>query len=203
MIWNNSYRERHYIISVSFSETGTTEPVTIAEVKSHTRIDFTDEDTYLYMLITACRKELEQYLGLSIVQKEVTLEHDSGYEWELPYGPVISIDSVTRRKGTDVLGIGEYDTIDAADYIRQGNLYYPGYGRYVTVYTAGYLPQITEPGYTGYQPPVLGAGYFTLPMDIKLQLLRLIAYRYEHRGDAEQSSISKIVGISNKNFSWI
>lgn len=203
MIWNNSYRQRHSIISVSFSETGTTEPVTLDEIKSWIRVQGTDEDSVLYLLRTSCRKELEQYLGISIVQKEITLEHDSGFEWELPYGPVRTIDSVTRRTGTDNLGIGEYETVDAEDYVVQGNLFYPGYGRYVTVYNAGYIPQSEDGAYYGYTPPVLGAGYFVLPTDIKVQLLRLIAYRYEHRGDEEQNSISKIVGTANKNFSWI
>lgn len=202
MSWNNSYREPHSIISVSFSETGTIEPVTLSEIKDYCRIQGADEDNLLYMLRTGCRRELEMYLGLSIVQKEITLEYDSAYEWELPYGPVRMIDSVTRRTGTDTLGIGEYDTLDPDDYIVQGNLFYPGYGRYVTVYTAGFIPQSQDAAYYGYTPPVLGAGYFVLPTDIKVQLLRLIAYRYEHRGDIEQSSISKIVGTANKNFSY-
>src|SRR5215207_9609458 len=100
MIWSNSYIQPHSIISVSFSETGTTEPVTLDEIKSWLKIQGTDEDDLLYMLRTSCRKEIEQYLGVSIVQKEITLEADLAYEWELPYGPVRTIDSVTRRTGT-------------------------------------------------------------------------------------------------------
>lgn len=203
MTWNNLYKVQHSIISVSFSETGTTEPVTLSEIKDWIRLQGTDEDSLLYMLRTSCRKELEQYLALSIVQKEITLEADLGYEWELPYGPVRTIDSVTRRIGTDSAGLAKYETVYAKDYIIQGSLFYPGYGRYITVYNAGYIPQSEDGAYYGYTPPVMGAGYFVLPTDIKVQLLRLIAYRYEHRGDTEQVGISKIVGAANKNFSWI
>lgn len=185
MIWNNSYRERHYIISVSFDESGATEPLTLVEVKAYLKIETVDDDVILEIMRVACRKELEQYLGLSLVEKEITLEGDIGYEWELPYGPVVSIDTVTRRTGTATDGTAEYDTLDPDHYTVQGNLFSPGYGRYVVVYTAGF------------------ASAAVVPSDIKIQLLRLIAYRYEHRGDSEQSSISKIVGISNKNFSWI
>jgi hypothetical protein len=202
MSWNNSYRERHSLISVSFNETGAKEAVTLREVKDYCRITGSDEDGMLSMMITACRRELEQYLGLSIVQKEITIEADLGHEWELPYGPVMTIDSVSRRTGTDVDGLGEYETVEAENYFKQGNLFDPGYGRHVIVYTAGFLPNDEQTVY-GYSPPVYGSGYFVLPQDIKLQLLRLIAYRYEHRGDVEQVSISKIVGTANKNFSWI
>lgn len=73
------------------------EPVTVAELKTHLKIDWTDEDTYLSALITAAREMCEAYSNLSFFTQTYTLDFDdfpSG-KVSLYKGPIQSITSVT------------------------------------------------------------------------------------------------------------
>jgi uncharacterized phiE125 gp8 family phage protein len=53
---------------------GYTEPLTLADAKSYMKIDFNDEDTLITTLITSAREQLESYLGLSLVEKNLTVQ---------------------------------------------------------------------------------------------------------------------------------
>ena len=48
------------------------EPVSLAEVKEYCKIDYDEEDDLLTAFITAARENLEKYLGISIIQKELS-----------------------------------------------------------------------------------------------------------------------------------
>ena len=43
-----------------FNETGAVEIITLAQLKAHLQITYSDDDTYLTDLIAACRAALEQ-----------------------------------------------------------------------------------------------------------------------------------------------
>ncbi len=187
MSWNNSYRPRVGIIEEPLFEEDedAVEPVTLEQIKAQLQIDYEDLDEHLTFVGKGCRQELEKYLGVSLVPKVITLTIDANGEFLLPYGPVTEITTVLRRTGTSTLGVPEYDTVTAPDYEFNNNLFYAGQGRYQMEYAAGY------------------ATPDEVPYDIKLQLLRLIAYRVKNRGDEEQLEIDRIVGNANKNYSWI
>jgi len=71
------------------------EPVTVAEARQHLRIDGTDEDTYIDILIKVARQLCEQYSGLSFItqQREIKLDRfPCAKTIEIPYGPVQTID---------------------------------------------------------------------------------------------------------------
>jgi len=74
----------------------TTEPITVAELKTFARIDGTDEDTYLTSLITAIRQASENYLGRALISQTITLSMDwwPGESIELPRPPLISVTSI-------------------------------------------------------------------------------------------------------------
>jgi len=82
------------------------EPVSLAEVKTHLKLnpDDTSEDAYLSMLIKSARRMCETYTSLSFVQQTRTVKMDRfpcnwltnpRREIILPYGPVTAVNSFT------------------------------------------------------------------------------------------------------------
>jgi len=167
------------------------EPVSLADAKAHCRVDFADDDTLLTDLITECRGVIEDYCHISLVQKTVTLTTKaeealkSNYaqpfqvreqfnEFELPYGPVRSVDIVTSidSDGVTVLNLDidsdYYVWGSAFKYIRISN----NFTNNILVYTAGYgTEQGTTPG--------------PIPGPLKRAILNEVAYRYEMRGEPQ------------------
>lgn len=152
-----------------------TEPVTLVAMKNYLRLmgfvdvdqspstdlaDFDFDDELLSDMITAARELIEEKSGLSIVTHtwEAWLVNLSG-RIELPYGPVISITSVTDANGS------------ALTYATVGNLWKylksPLQKDIKVTYTAGYGDVLTA----------------DLPRAIKIDIMRLVTYMYTHRGD--------------------
>lgn len=78
-----------------------TEPVTLAEVKEHLRIDGTDSDATLSVYLKAAREWCETQTRRAFINQTWTLKieewpiEEGEYEIELPLGPVASISSIT------------------------------------------------------------------------------------------------------------
>jgi uncharacterized phiE125 gp8 family phage protein len=70
------------------------EPISVAELKIHLRLDHTDEDSALASLITTARQQIETALGIALINQNWTWTFD---HWpgrasiELPISPVQSI----------------------------------------------------------------------------------------------------------------
>lgn len=185
------------IIDIKRVESSPTEPLTLTQVKAHLIITATDDDTLLTALITSCRRVIEEYCAISIVTKTVTLIADLCREWELPYGPVTTVTSVSTRTGSSGSGPATYQAqtsgwetegSDFLSFIPGGEGWFnPGvpfrgyfqWGPYASPY--GY-------GFNRYKI-VYTAGYATVPEPLKLAILNEIAYRYEHRGEGELTGI--------------
>jgi uncharacterized phiE125 gp8 family phage protein len=157
------------------------EPITLAEAKAHCRVDFTDDDALLTSLITASRAVIEDYCHVSLVQKSITLTIEAAEslrsiyaqpfqvrqnfnEFELPYGPVRSVDAVTS---IDSDGFTVIACILNSDYFLAGTAFKSikilnNFTNNILVYTVGYA---------------------TLPAALRLAILNEILYRYENRGD--------------------
>ncbi len=74
------------------------EPITLAEAKSHLRLDDTNEDTLLAALIRSAREHLERATGLSLITQTWRLYLDSIPEdgvIQIARGPVQTIESLT------------------------------------------------------------------------------------------------------------
>ncbi|MEZ5945213.1 MAG: head-tail connector protein [Planctomycetaceae bacterium] len=71
--------------------TGPSEPVTLTDVKSHSRISHDAEDTYLTMLISAARQYAEHYCQTSIGEQTWSY---TGANWpdQLAHPPLASVD---------------------------------------------------------------------------------------------------------------
>lgn len=161
-----------------------TEPVSSAEAKLFCKVTGTAEDTLFAILIKSARQALEEYTQSSFAGKTVhstwvTMPDD--YLFELPYGPVISVDHVywvdeegTEEEATlnsDYWVYGDQDAI-----VKLTTFWTTGLKATSTVrieYTAGYGNASTE----------------TLPEALKLAILKQIATDYEFREDVGQAGI--------------
>ena len=80
------------------------EPVTVAELKTFSRITYTEEDTLLQNFITASREATEEYLGRALMEQTIRMLMDSwpGEVIKLPKPPLISITKVATLDEDDV-----------------------------------------------------------------------------------------------------
>lgn len=159
------------------------EPVSLSDAKAHLRVDFTDDDTLIQAMITAARKAIENFCHISLVPKTITLwleakevpqsqfaqpfqVREAFNKFEIPYGPIASVDSVTS---IDSDGISIITCVLNQDYFLRGTAYKSmqisnNFTNNILVYEAGYV-----------------AG--KVPDDLVLALKCELAYRYENRGD--------------------
>jgi hypothetical protein len=149
------------------------EPLDLCAIKDQLLITGSDYDNYLNLLLPAVRRGLEEFCAISIRQRTVKLMADLYKPTELPYGPVVSITSVTRKTGTNTwtpIVVNEDYEYDSADTVSFGQFKAFTEGRYKIVYTAGYA---------------------NIPEDLLLDLKRLIAYMFENRGDEKPATITR------------
>lgn len=91
------------------------EPVTLAEAKSHLRVDITDEDSLITNLIVAARRLIESLTDLKLINQTWKLVRDDypdDDELKIPVGPLSSVVSI---KTTD--GDGNEETFSSSEYI--------------------------------------------------------------------------------------
>ncbi|MBU2685924.1 MAG: phage head-tail connector protein [Gammaproteobacteria bacterium] len=79
------------------------EPVTVIELKTFARIDYSDEDSLLEGFITAVRMAAEEYTGRSFIERTIVMLMDwwPGTVVELPRPPLISITKVATLDEDD------------------------------------------------------------------------------------------------------
>jgi uncharacterized phiE125 gp8 family phage protein len=154
------------------------EPITLAQAKTHLKVDGTDDDDFITRQIRAARRIGENYSGLSFLtqEREIKLDGFPCGVLDIPYGPVQSIDSFTYIKtdettgtlveGTDfrVSKIGARTRLEAIDGWPSTNYQVDA----VTIqYTSGYT----------------NAGEDYLPEEIPEAVAKTVARLYEKRGD--------------------
>lgn len=150
------------------------EPVSIEEMKDYLRLEgyidtdestadelssFDFDDVLLADMIKGSRQMMEEVAGISMIPKtlEAVLTNMCGMQ-EIPFGPVGDIVSLYQDDGTT--------EILAANYTIVGNLW----------------KYIKEPTYKN-MIITYETGYDKLPRGLKLDLMRLVAYMYENRGE--------------------
>ena len=133
------------------------EPVTLAQAKAYNRVLFSVDDSTIELLITQARETLEQATNLSLVEQTISLTLDTYKDkFRLPYGPIVSVPTVTLNTG---LG----DDAVSADYISDNGLIkFNGKGTLKAEYEAG------------------GVEF----QGLKIAMLEMIAFLYTNRGTA-------------------
>ena len=163
-----------YINGTAILADGVVEPVSLTDAKNWMRIDYTSDDTLIQSLINASRIHIEKLTGVAFVNKLLkSYIQTTGFEpsvWmvDLPYGPVICIDSVKIKTG-----INSWETLTKnEDYeVIAGKLWLYTQGNYEVQYQSGYS---------------------SVPEDIANDIMALVAWQYENRGkkmNADQATL--------------
>lgn len=160
------------------------EPVSLADMKTHLRIDGEDQDAEITALIRAARFEVETFTGLRLISQTVQMTADAfgPGPMQLPVWPIISVDEVAYTDSA-----GEEQTLDAALWTlvrsRRPHLLAPAYGCTWPSTRSDYdAVRITIT--CGY-----GADAADVPDDIVRALMMIASERDAARGDHVVGSI--------------
>ena len=160
------------------------EPITIEEVQEHLRLSHDADLVLLQGLIIGVREMAEKHTRRLFVRREVTVEWNTFYtEASLPFAPHGVISSVTRirRDGDEVLTEGD-------DYYTRGVEKKRLFVSQTYNISAGREDNGLRVTYQ--------AGYDPLPHALKLQMLRDIATRYEHRESVTMQGVQRLPDTS-------
>ncbi|MEM6616625.1 MAG: phage head-tail connector protein [Pseudomonadota bacterium] len=162
------------------------EPISLAEAKTHIRIDHEHEDLYIQALIVSVRVRFEATLNRALITQTWALLLD---DWPL-YGlaeivpaPVQSISSVTVKtpNGTQTVAPTAYQLDGVSTPAR---LKFTG----PLPTTDGSLNAITIEFLTGF-----GATAANLPADIRHAMLFTLAHWYEHRDPMYGDDVARAI----------
>jgi len=203
----NQYRG-HDLVTAPASE-----PVTANDVKSQLELDVSDtsQDTKIELYITAAREMVEEYTGLALITQtwQLTLDHwpnDQEPWWDgtrqmaitelwasgraaqviIPRYPLQAVGSI-KADGTAVT-VGDVFIVDTQQ--KPGRLVIKRGAAWPTVldnangieieYTAGYGSNSTD-----------------VPAAIRLAIIQMSAYMFEHRGDCDTGQALKMSGAES------
>lgn len=152
-----------------------TEPVSLADVKAHLRVDGTAEDDLLAAAIVAARTHVEAETRRQLIAQSWRVyldEWPAGRTIELPLAPLISVESVTL-----------YDIVGAAQVL-DPEAYRVDAARLPPRIVAGLRPQAAL--YDNGIEIDVTAGYgvtsLAVPAPLRQAILMLVAHWFEHRG---------------------
>lgn len=184
------------------------EPVSLSDLRSTStgsflRVDFTDDDAVLSALISQCRQEAERVCGKSLAPQTIvamwTMPQLNGnnlsaakllydqdfyqYNESLGANPFSPAPFILSLPQPPLVAVSLFEYRQTAFAAWQT---WPATVNGVANYVVDTLP---TPGlvYLQYPPPAyqyrltFTAGYTTIPPDIKLALMQLIAWKYENR----------------------
>lgn len=169
------------------------EPVSLQEMKSYLRLDgflddddstdvppYEDDDALIEELITSARQELEEYLNCSIISHDWRCSGvtNTAGSIQLPYGPVTELTLIEDSEGD------EFDLEDTGEVKRRGDyLVYPTQEDMTVEYTAGFV---------------------IVPRAITAEIKRMVAWKYEHRGDEDVAPYQYSDGVLKySRSSWL
>lgn len=168
------------------------EPVSLAEAKTHCRVDSTTDDAYIASLITAAREWVEAYMDESLVHQQLVMRLD-GFpaEIELPRPPMatagtataVSITYTTDEGGTTAtLATTQY----RVDRDSTPGVMRPNYGGswpgHLTDYNA-----VTVTWWAG-----RGASGAAVPQGVKNAILMIVGHLYERRLAADAGAVAEM-----------
>lgn len=167
------------------------EPITSTEAKLHLRVDHTDDDTLITILIQASRETVEQLTNRSLITQSRTIKLDRfpcSNTIEIPYGPLISITSVKYYDADNTLqtmssSLYEVDTFSNVPrlVLADGQSWPSTYVKTNAVeiiYSAGY-----------------GAAGSYVPKPLKQAMFLILGHLYEHREQVGESMIELPFGV--------
>jgi uncharacterized phiE125 gp8 family phage protein len=155
-----------------------TEPVSLAEAKSHLRVTHADDDAYISTLIISARRRVEARTGLRLITQGWSQFMDC---W--PQGGIVDVRLNPVSAISDVITYGDTDTpatIDPAHYFLDATSNPPR-----LVFRTGRFPANPGRRAKGIELRVT-AGFGTaaqVPQELKQAILLLVADAFANRGD--------------------
>jgi uncharacterized phiE125 gp8 family phage protein len=179
------------------------EPVALADVKQHARIDTTADDSLVTDLITGARQWAEQYTGRAIItqtwQMALDLWPGAVEQWwdGVRQGPVTGLDSVSfvrlpRPPLQSVTSVQYFDNTDTGTVWDSGNYFVDTVrapGRIALRLGATWpVPSRLTNGIVITYTAGYGNDGTSVPEPIKSAIRQLVTHWYEHRGEASMTS---------------
>jgi len=171
------------------------EPVTLAEAKTHCRVDTADDNTYLTTLITVARKHVESVTNRALVTQTWDWYFDdfpvSPLSWiEVPKPPLQSVTHVKYTDSDSVLQTWSSASYDVDTDSLQGRIY-PVYNGDWPTGVRDHPKACTVRFVAGYADS--GASPIDLadnvPVELKQAILLLIGHLYENRESTSQAVV--------------
>ncbi len=159
------------------------EPATVAEAKTHMRIDGSAEDILISSLIVTSRLHVEAALGLALINQSWTLILDRwpvGSEVEIPLAPLLSVNAVKVKNSAGVAS-----TVTPTNYLVDLASKPP---RLVWNNAARPDPGVPAGGIEIEFTAGFGASAATVPAPLKHAVLMLTSHWHEHRDANEIGS---------------
>jgi uncharacterized phiE125 gp8 family phage protein len=155
------------------------EPVTRTEAKLYSKIEVTEDDTLVDLLIQAAREEVEAYTGRAFVER--TYRADVAYfdeTMELPYEPIIAISHI---KYYTAASPSVLTTLATTNYtLTRNQVIRSNGGTWPAVDSVPNAVQITyTAGYAANTSPIDEAA--TVPAAVKAAMYLIIGDLYENR----------------------
>ena len=184
------------------------EPLTLAEVKLHCRVDYTDDDAMLQAFITAARRRAENYLGRKLISQQVQWSFSNDLFWLQPYNDAyntrMQIDSFFTRNAMYpmpgrwmIVHYPNVQSIDSFQYYDTGenlqtvdpnvfrivNLNDPSNVCFLELILGGVwpVPSIRANPWIMKYTVGFGSDPASIPSDLKIGMLMEIATWYENR----------------------
>lgn len=162
-----------------------TEPVSLAEAKTHLRVPHADDDAYISTLIIAARRAVESRTGLALITQGWSLWLD---RW--PDAPVASLGLAPVSAISDIVAFGEDGTpatYDPSHYYLDG-VSKPGRA----VIRPDRLPPLPGRKVNGIEVRFtagFGVAASAVPQELKQALLLIIAHWFDRRGEGDGGSL--------------
>jgi len=162
------------------------EPVLLPEMKNYLKVDFTDDDDLIEMLITHARTMFEQETNLAFGEKNIFVWMDVYKDRvSIPYAPLLAINDIFEVD-TD----GTETALDVADYFIKNDL--------IIWINKPSLP-IKLDLQVGYDTVGSGDTGQTIPATLKTALMKEVATQYENRSNIERGQVNAMIELSNNS----
>jgi len=169
------------------TEAPDSEPVDLDDVKTHTRIDISQDDGYVSQLIAAARRYIEREQSRQLITAEWEMKFDYFPCWEIEL-PIAPVQEVTIEY-VDTVGVTQ--TLNSANYVLQTS----SNGSTYVLPSFGHIWPITQ-----FRPDAvtitITAGYGDDPEDVpettRHLIYLLVSHWYENREPVVTGTVSSL-----------